>query len=139
MAALTRRNFMKKFLAAIVVFLISACSVQPEQSFKGKQYQLLNAQNDSQVILNFAADEPRYYGKIVNNYFGSYELDGSKIKFGPAGSTMMMGPEPLMEAEQNFLRILPRITAFRFQEKTLILITDNGQELAFEEVGPAAE
>lgn len=125
---------MKKILAALaVVMSIAACSSQPEQSFKGKDYEMLQAQNGVQVILSFAQDENRFYGRVVNNYFGNYEASNGKIKFGDVASTMMMGPADEMEAEHNFLQILPKITAYRFSSDNLVLITDNGQELAFKE------
>lgn len=127
---------MKKSLLALAAFvMLVSCSSKPEQSFKGKEYQLLQAQNNAVVTLGFAAEEPRFFGKIVNNYFGEYKLNGNKIKFNPAGSTMMMGPEPEMEAEQNFLGILPHIVSWHFVNQTLVLTTDNGQELAFKPVG----
>lgn len=127
---------MKKYFAACLMLLaVAACSSKPEQSFKGKEYQLLQAQNDAVITLAFDDQELRYFGKIVNNYFGSYELDGKKIKFGPAASTMMMGPEDLMEAEQNFLQILPKIVSYHFVDDNLVLVTDNGQELAFKYLG----
>ena len=72
---------------------------------------------------------------MVNNYFGSYELDGSKIKFGPAASTMMMGPEKEMEAEQNYLQILPRVVSWHMSGSNLVLVTNNGQEIGFKYLG----
>ena len=112
--------------------VVSGCSGQP--AFKGKSYQLLEAQNNAKVILEFAQDENRYFGSIVNRYFGTYELDGNKIKFGPAGVTMMMGPEDQMEAEQNYLQILPRIVSYKMSGSNLVLVTNNGQELGFKEI-----
>lgn len=127
---------MKKFAWVLLVLLsLGACSSESEQSFKGKEYKLLQAQNGANITIGFAPQENRYFGKVVNNYFGAYELDGDKIKFGPAGSTMMMGPQSEMEAEANFLQILPRITSWHFVNKNLVLVTDNGQELGFEEIG----
>ncbi len=124
---------MKKLFAFLGLALMAAgCSRQPE--FQGKSYQLQEAQNNATVILEFAADEPRYYGAVVNRYFGTYELDGNKIKFGPAGVTMMMGPEDQMEAEYNYLQILPRIISYKMDGTNLVLITNNGQELGFKEV-----
>lgn len=124
---------MKKLLAFLgLVLLVSGCG--KEAAFKGKSYQLLGAQNNSRVILEFAEDENRYFGSVINRYFGSYELDGDKIKFGPAGVTMMMGPEDQMEAEQNYLQILPRIVSYKMVGSNLVLVTNNGQELGFKEV-----
>ncbi len=130
---------MKKVLAMFLLFGLWACSLQPEYSFKGKEYKLLQAQNDALITLGFAPEENRYFGKIVNNYFGTYEQDGEKITFSPAASTMMMGPQDMMEAEANFLQILPRIKSWKVEDNTLVLITDNGQELGFEEIEKTAQ
>lgn len=124
---------MKKLLSVFALLLL-ICGCSREPGFAGKTYQLQNAQNNVKVILAFAKDEPRYYGAVVNRYFGTYELNGSKIKFGPAGVTMMMGPEAEMEAERNFLGILPHVTDFKMAGSNLVLITDNGQELGFKEI-----
>lgn len=126
---------MKKLALALAAFILIAGCSSKQESFKGKEYQLLQPQNGAEVTLGFDAKDPRFFGKVVNNFFGNYQVDGKKIKFGPAGSTMMMGPEPAMEAEQNFLQILPRIVSYRFVDSTLILVTNNGQELAFKEIG----
>ncbi len=128
---------MKKIAALGLALAISACSDRPE--FAGKTYQLLEAQNGAEIILEFAKDEPRFSGSVVNRYFGDYQLDGSKIKFGPAGSTMMMGPEDQMEAEYNYLQILPRIKSYKMDGSNLVLITDNGQELGFKQIPAKAE
>jgi heat shock protein HslJ len=45
---------------------------------------------------------------------------------------MMMGPEEAMEAEQNFLQILPKIRSYKMQGNYLVLITENGGQLLFE-------
>ncbi len=124
---------MKKWFSLFALMLL-ICGCSEKAGFLGKNYQLQNAQNGVKVTLAFAAEEPRYYGAVVNRYFGTYELNGSKIKFSPAGVTMMMGPEKSMEAEQNFLGILPHITSYKMVENNLVLITDNGQELGFKEI-----
>ncbi len=124
---------MKKFMS-VLAFALLMCGCSEKAGFIGKNYQLQNAQNGVKVTLAFAADEPRYYGAVVNRYFGTYELNGSKIKFGSAGATMMMGTEKEMEAERNFLGILPHIVSYKMVDKVLVLTTDNGQELGFKEI-----
>ena len=126
-----------KFIKVFAFFLLlNACSSSPEQSFKGKEYQLMQAQNDVKVTLAFDTEGANFFGRVVNNYFGTYDVDGSKITLNLGGSTMMMGPEEETEAEQNFFQILPKVKSYKFSENTLILITDNGQELAFKEIAP---
>lgn len=130
---------MKKVLSLLAVLLVVvACSAKSE-SFKGKDYKMVNAMNGAEITLGFSAKENRFFGQVVNRYFGSYTQDGNKITFGPAGSTMMMGPEPLMEAENQYLRSLPDVKTFAIDGKKLTLKMADGKELVFEETGTIQE
>lgn len=125
---------MKKFLSAMfILFLTAACSAQ-ENSFKGKEYKMEDAVNKAEITLGFDAKENRFFGKVVNNYFGQYEVDGHTIKFGPAGATMMAGPQNLMKAESQYLMTLPTVNSFVLDGKKLILKTNDGKELIFDEM-----
>lgn len=126
---------MRKFTFLMAALLALAGCSKPAPDFKGKQYTMINPQNGVEITLGFDKVEPRYFGKVVNNYFGSYEINDQKIKFGPAASTMMMGPENEMEAERNYLQILPRVVSWRLSDSTLVLVTDNGQEIGFKYIG----
>ena len=125
---------MKKLLSCIfALILTAACSAQ-ENSFKGKEYKMNDAVNKAEITLGFDKTENRFFGKVVNNYFGQYEIDGNTIKFGPAGATMMAGPENLMKAESQYLMTLPNVNAFVLEGQKLTLKTSDGKELIFEEV-----
>ena len=51
---------MKKLaLALLAILVVAGCTSKPEQSFKGKEYQMLQAQNNAVITLGFSADEPR--------------------------------------------------------------------------------
>lgn len=130
---------MNKVLSILAALLLVVSCSSSEPSFKGKEYQMIQAQNGADIMLGFDMNEDRFFGKVVNNFFGGYKLDGEKISFGPAGATMMMGPADLMEAEMNFLQILPKVVSYHFVDKTLVLVTDNGQEIAFKEIVPAPQ
>ncbi len=117
-----------------VLLVVTACSSQPE-SFKGKDYKMVDAMNGADITLAFSNKDNRFFGKVVNRYFGSYTTEGDKIEFGPAGATMMMGPQPLMEAEQNYLSSLPQVKTFALDGKKLTLKMADGKELVFEETG----
>ena len=125
---------MKKLLSCIfALILTAACSAQ-ENSFKGKEYKMNDAVNKAEITLGFDKTENRFFGIVVNNYFGQYEIDGNTIKFGPAGATMMAGPENLMKAESQYLMTLPNVNAFVLEGQKLTLKTSDGKELIFEEV-----
>lgn len=126
---------MNKLLSVVLALMVVVGCAAKSESFKGKEYKLSDAENGAAITLGFSADENRFFGKIVNNYFGTYTLEGNNISFGPAGSTMMMGPEPLMNAESNYLRALPTIKTFSLDGNKLVLKTADGKELVFEEIG----
>ncbi len=130
---------MKKLLSLMFALtLTAACSVQ-ENSFKGKEYKMNDAANNAEITLGFDAKESRFFGRVVNNYFGQYEMDGNTIKFGPAGATMMAGPENLMKAESQYLMTLPTVNSFVLEGQKLTLKTADGKELVFEEVEKTQE
>ncbi len=65
-------------------------------------------------------------GQIVgsagcNQYFGSYETDGSEMTTGPMGSTMMFcaDPEGVMDLEQAFLAALGAAETFEVEDGEL--------------------
>ena len=115
----------------MVSLVLAGCSMaNANDGFKGRTYRLLKAPN-----------EPRFAGlAAVNRYFGSYGFDSAgRLELSPAGTTMMMGPMPLMEAEQEYLKILPTVSGFELKGQTLILKTSGGQDLIFIETIPDAD
>lgn len=125
-----------KFLAAFLVMMLAACSGEQVPAFKTGSYKLVDSLNDVPTTINFAEDG-HFSGKVVNNMMGSYKLEkDNAISFSPVATTMMMGPQEAMEAEQNFLQILPKIKSYKMQGNYLVLITDNGGELLFEPYTP---
>jgi len=65
----------------------------------------------------------------LNRYFGQLELlPGGEIHWaGPLGSTMMAGPENLMDQEVRFLQVLQRARKASFRDGALVLEDENGQ------------
>ncbi len=132
---------MSKILSLLAgVLLFAACSSQEQNSFVGKEYKLTQAPNNAEITLGFDGKENRYFGKsAVNNYFGAYTLEGENLSFGPAGATMMAGPEPLMKAEQEYLQFLADVKSYKLEGKKLILNATDGKTLTFEETGSVSE
>ncbi len=132
---------MSKFMSLIAgILMFSACSAQEPNSFIGKEYKLTQAPNNAEITLGFDGKENRYFGKAaVNNYFGAYTLEGENLSFGPAGATMMAGPEPLMTAEQEYLQFLSDVKSYKLEGKKLILNGSEGKTLTFEETGTVSE
>lgn len=120
---------MKKLLSLFAVLGLFACTEKPV-SLDG-EYVMLNAPEDAEITIGFEGE--RFFGKAaVNNYFGSFTNTDKTIKFGPAGSTMMAGPEPLMKVESTYLQDLSKIDGYILQGKTLILSGPDNLSLTFE-------
>lgn len=121
---------MKKILLAMVAALmLNACSESEPVSLNGKNFVLAN---DNAITLSFDAKENKYYGKVLNNYFGSYTIEKNNIKFGLAASTMMAGPEAEMKKEQTYFQDLSKVTTFSLKDKVLEL-SGNGVSLKYQE------
>jgi len=66
----------------------------------------------------------------VNRYFAGYEAGDTSLTIGPAGSTMMMGPQELMEQEMSFLSALGAAESFKVNGDMLEIIS-GGSSLLF--------
>ncbi len=124
---------MKKLLTALSACLLSACSNQAATTLPDSEtYLLQNAMNGAEITISFTPAEHKFAGKAaVNRYFGSYTEDGNNLKLNPAGSTMMMGPQPLMQAERDFLQTLDKVARYDRDGDTLTLTTADGKTLVF--------
>jgi heat shock protein HslJ len=67
-----------------------------------------------------------------NQYFGSYNLDGSSITFGPLASTQMFCGEPgVMEQEAAYLAALESVDAWTIDGETLSLTAGSSTVLTY--------
>jgi heat shock protein HslJ len=75
-----------------------------------------------------------------NRYFASYEVKGSQITIGQAGSTMMAcTPEAIMTQAAEFTAALTSASAFEIEGGRLRLLNAQGQEaVVFEALAEAA-
>ena len=67
----------------------------------------------------------------LNRYFGQMELrPGGEVRWaGPLGSTMMAGPEHLMDQEVHFLQALQAATKASLRDGALVLGDEGGQNV----------
>lgn len=125
---------MKKLLTLLLLTLgLTACGKPVD--IKGNEYQLTNAPENAEITLAFSGDDNRYFGKVVNRYFGTYTIEGDKLTFGPTASTMMMGPEPLMKAEQQYFQELAMTQGFKATDTELTLTLAGNKTLVFKKIG----
>ncbi|MCX6699513.1 MAG: META domain-containing protein [Methanomicrobiales archaeon] len=75
----------------------------------------------SKVTLKFNNDGSIGGSGGINLYFGSYTQDGTTVTFGPIGCTEMAGPEPLMDQESTYFRLLDSARSFHIAGRTLEL------------------
>ena len=65
-----------------------------------------------------------------NRWFAAYRAEGVSLSFGPAGSTMMMCPDPgVMEQEQSMLRTLDLVETVTLAEDSLTMSGSEATEL----------
>ena len=60
-----------------------------------------------------------------NNFFGSYELDGSSLKFGPVGATRMACPDIETGLETEVFKGLDQTRTWKIQDGKLIFLDDS--------------
>lgn len=123
---------MNKILSYILI-LISLISCSKENRLNGKKY-IKKTETEIIITLEFAQNENKINGKVVNNYFGNFEINGNNIKFDSIGSTMMLGMPKDMEIEQQFFSFMNDVTNYYIDNNQLILLDKNGKKFIFEKV-----
>ncbi len=126
---------MKKCLSVLAAGLMLVACQKEEPTIRGNEYVLTETPDNVEITLAFAPNENRFFGRAVNRYFGTYQIDGDKLILGPVGSTMMMGPEKAMAAEQQYFQDLARVSTFRATEKGLTLTLSDDKTLTFTKKG----
>ena len=121
---------MKKIFLAVIFFLMACNS---SENFKTGTYKMINSPNDASIILSFN-DDGTINAKVVNIIMGNYKIEGNNLTIMPGGTTMMMGPEKEMEAEQIFIQMLPEVKSFEMKNNQLELISSD-KRFIFESIG----
>jgi len=86
--------------------------------------------DDAQTTLSIAEDGSVTGRGGCNGYFSQATIDGEKITFGKAGSTMMACPDAIMDQERRFHEALEKTASFRFnKEGKLFLVDAKGKDL----------
>ena len=129
---------MKKILIAVLMCLtILGCKEETtikksSPSVKGVEYVLMNTPNDATITLTFSGEDNRYFGKVLNNYFGTYDMkEDGNLTLSGAASTMMAGPRDLMQLEQDYFIKLSKVIGYEVSGNTLTLHLSDGQTLVY--------
>jgi len=83
----------------------------------------------SRTSITFGADGRAFGMGGCNRWNGGYTLDGDKLSFGAAASTMMACPEALAEQEQRFHQALMGVRRWRIENGILHLLGEDGTTL----------
>lgn len=107
--------------------VISQAADRPLASLAGTEWGPLQGDLDQFVAFKSEGDVVGSGG--CNNFFGSFTQNGRLISFGPLASTRMACPQPIMDAERDFLQLLENVRAVDATFKELTLYGDNNQVL----------
>ncbi|WP_374441929.1 META domain-containing protein [Pseudomonas panipatensis] len=116
---------MKPLLAlGLGALLLAGCANHAAQPESGQTYRVewigeRPLMDRSYLTLTLDGQGRAYGSAGCNHWFASYQLDGDKLSFGHAGSTMKACAPALMEQEQRFLKALGDVQRWE--------ITDQGQ------------
>ncbi|WP_067050400.1 META domain-containing protein [Methanofollis ethanolicus] len=82
----------------------------------------------SEITAIFGEDGKVAGSAGCNRYFASYNLSGSSLTFGPAGSTKMTCAEPegIMKQESTYLGLLEAVKSYTLEGDRLSLQDENG-------------
>jgi len=88
---------------------------------------------DTEITIEFKSAESNFSGSGgCNNYFGSYEINKNELTIKPPiGATEMACPEPIMDQEQEYLKLLETTETFQIQNVKLIISCSGNKGLFF--------
>lgn len=88
---------------------------------------------ETKAFIEFGEGEKRLTGNAgCNRLFGSFEIDGKRLKFSDIGTTKMFcADESVMKNETAFLEVLSKTTAFKKSGNTLKLYNGKRQIAKF--------
>ena len=84
---------------------------------------------DVETFIRFGEDGKVEGNGGCNRFFGSVEIDGETLAFGPLAATKMLCPGPASETEDRFFAALAEATAFHRDGTVLELTAADGEPL----------
>jgi heat shock protein HslJ len=125
---------MKQILVPLLVLILSGCGGgggEVDDPLAGTSWNVGDLAGKGlppDVAVTMRFHEGRVGGSAgCNSYFASYAVKGDSLRFGPAGLTKMMCPEPQMAVEDAFVAALATVKTFRLTAGTLVLgLADGG-------------
>ena len=117
-----------------LVFFIFLVGCQKEELTPvGKEYQLVNFDSPVPITLGFNPDG-RFYGKVLNDYWGQYHIHDATISFSGITNTMKSGTKPQRRAEKEYFDSLTNGHTFEIKEEELKIFFDEKGVLIFQQL-----
>lgn len=121
-------------LAATAAFAVASCcgNSQPEldgtwdiTSVSGEQVVLADSLSEAAPFIEFNVAEGRFHGNTGCNIMnGEYTFAGDSLSFSPAATTMMAGPQELMDLESKVLNAISNAATVNAVETGKIQVLD---------------
>ncbi|MFC1980180.1 YbaY family lipoprotein [Chloroflexota bacterium] len=88
---------------------------------------------DTEITIEFKGSEGQFSGSAgCNNYFGGYEINKNELTINPPiGSTIMACPEPIMNQEQEYFKLLETTETFKMDNGKLTITCSDNKLLVF--------
>lgn len=133
--------------AAAAIFALNSCGSQPDlngtwaiSSIAGEEVALPDSLSEAAPFIEFNAAESRIHGNTGCNIMnGTYTMDGKKLTFGGMATTMMAGPQELMELESKVLNAVNNAASFKSGPEGTVQILDAEGNVAMVLTKKAAE
>ncbi|GLI56218.1 hypothetical protein PM10SUCC1_17320 [Propionigenium maris DSM 9537] len=137
---------MKKILMFVVmVMTLMACGSKTDlnEMLAGKTFTLdekvVLEEQGEEVSFTLAFEDGRVSGRALNNFNANYEIEGDKIEISPMATTLMAGPEILMQREAEYLMDLTNAKTISLEGNKLTITTEEEKVLTFTQVEEVTE
>ena len=99
----------------------------------GEKGNLQTVIQDTEITIEFKSAESKAAGSGgCNSYFVGYEINRNELTIiPPIGSTMMACPEPIMDQEQEYLKILETTETYQIENGELTISCSGNNILVF--------
>jgi heat shock protein HslJ len=99
----------------------------------GERGNLQTVIQDTEITIEFKSAEGEIAGSGgCNSYFGGYEINKNELTIiPPIGSTMMACPEPIMDQEQEYFKLIETTETFQIQNGKLTISCSGNKILVF--------
>ena len=99
----------------------------------GEKGNLQTVIQDTETTIEFKSAEGKIAGSGgCNSYFGGYEINKNELTIiPPIGSTMMACPEPIMDQEQEYFKLLETTETFQIQNGKFTMSCSGNKMLVF--------